>query len=307
MNTKHNPNRSQTIFLHDFTQIDCAMLYPGDGPKGQSWNVSMLCKGNLNDKGMIFDFSDAKRHAKLITKKMLDHKLIVRTSVLKQTKSKRFVACEKLDPKGDHRWFVINTYAESITSVPDQYFSPNLLTKYLENHLAALIAAQLPSNIQSVEISLSDLSENENYLNYTHALADHAGDCQRYHGHSGLLAVNLNDAYDSRLSRKAVARIQNSLFMTELYNTCIGNSSLYEEMVTCFPQISKAEVKDYFAFINYQGTMGEVAIWCPSDLPVWVGKKTTVENLSAHLKNCLELPSEASILLYEGIGKGAVS
>ena len=59
----------------DFAAAHSLRGYPGDCAKlhGHNWKIEVEVRGNkLNDIGMVIDFKEIKRHAKLVVKE-LDH------------------------------------------------------------------------------------------------------------------------------------------------------------------------------------------------------------------------------------------
>lgn len=303
---KEKAKKKFDIFINEFENIDCAILYRDIGPVGQSWKVNMRLTGSLNSDGMLIDFSYAKKQLRKIFKRVLDHKLLVRKSAVKKI-NKRYIACERVEKNSSKGWFTINTYSENITLIPDAFFLKSKLTSYIEHIICQEIMHQKPSNIEAVSISLRDYAKKSNYLSYTHSLAGHSGVCQRYHGHSGILNIFLNGQYNKVLSAKAINEIQNVFFVNSSYKASIENDKYYQDIIENFPHLANDHSEENSVFIKYQGSMGTIAIFCPYNLPMWINAETTAENIAAYLKDKLDIPEEASIHVYEGIDKGAVA
>ncbi len=52
------------LFVEGLTVIDCSFLHPDRGLVGESWSVNVSLHGDLDEEGVVFDFSHAKRQLK---------------------------------------------------------------------------------------------------------------------------------------------------------------------------------------------------------------------------------------------------
>ncbi|MBP5296617.1 MAG: 6-carboxytetrahydropterin synthase, partial [Bacteriovoracaceae bacterium] len=66
-----------SMFYNDVMNIDCSVFDPQRGPRGVSYAVSLELKGELGPEGVIVDFSLAKKKAKEIIDREIDHRFIV--------------------------------------------------------------------------------------------------------------------------------------------------------------------------------------------------------------------------------------
>ena len=66
-----------TLFVENITVMDFSYLHPLRGLLGESWIVDIELTGDLDNEGVIFDFSYAKKAIKKVIDTEFDHKLVI--------------------------------------------------------------------------------------------------------------------------------------------------------------------------------------------------------------------------------------
>ncbi|MCP4748610.1 MAG: hypothetical protein GY874_21110 [Desulfobacteraceae bacterium] len=291
------------IFTNDVTNIDCALLLPEIGPRGQSWKVDIEWAGKVNDdNNVILDFSYAKKLAKKILEQY-DHKIITRKSSVIKISDIKFLVAENITTSSGPSLFAMNTFEDTIVVLEDSMVTEKEIKKNLEILLADSILELCPENIVSLKVKLNDYSNKNTYWSYNHILKNHQGNCQKFHGHSGMLSIFTKGKLDYDLTSKVLKIINNSFFVSESYKTAPENSNLYKDLSDYFPQLKN--IHDT-VLIEYRGTKGPVAIIAPNSILNWLPVESTIENIAYHIKKTLNLSDCTKIQISEGINKGVI-
>lgn len=278
------------LFVDNLTVIDFAYLDGQRGLVGESWITDVVLGGELDEQGMVFDFSNVKRTIKRVIDERVDHRLVVPREY------------EGFVPSEDHpdtfywtlkdgRRIVHRSPEEAVVWLPTRQVVPSAVAALLEQELMAV----LPSNVASVSINLREEVIEGAYYHYVHGLKKHLGNCQRIaHGHRSPIRIDRNGHRDYDLERQWAKRWQ------DIY---VGSE---EDVVQ---RKVEADGTHYVTF-EYEANQGEFALTLPEDRVYMLDTDTTVEFIAAHIANALkqESPDDTfRVKAYEGVGKGAIA
>ncbi|RZA03589.1 MAG: hypothetical protein EOP11_15995 [Proteobacteria bacterium] len=282
---------AQTLFLRDFTVLDCALLDPKLGLLGESLYVSAELSGALNEKGFIFDFGPAKKTLKNVIDEVMDHRLVVPS------------VCASIRRQG-----VLLEYgeglsyeapAEALTIIEGAELSLPALSAYLE---AACLAA-LPKNVSHVKIELraEPRFQTEANFRYTHGLRLHDGNCQRlFHGHRNPIEVWVDGARDEAQERWLASEWENVHYA---HVETVSNLKALDLTLG-----RRAKAHDGIAEIEYSAPQGRFWGRLPANRLVLMAAEPSIENIA---RLGLELVREQGVrgalrvVAYEGLNKGA--
>lgn len=278
------------LFVDNLTVIDFAYLDPTRGLVGESWIADVVLGGELDDQGMVFDFSNVKRTIKRIIDERVDHRLVIPRGYegLSWNQDTPDTFTWALTD-GSH--IVHRSPDEAIVWLSAERVVPSAVAALLERELMAV----LPANVTSVEINLREEEIDGAYYHYVHGLKKHLGNCQRIaHGHRSPIRIDRNGRRDYDLER-SWARLWQDIY--------VGS----EEDVAR-RQVAENGVP-YITF-EYEANQGEFALTLPEKRVYMMGTDTTVELIAAHIADQLkaEFPSDTVLVkAYEGVGKGAIA
>lgn len=296
------------IFVDDAVSIDCAVIIPGFGPVGKSWTIDIKWKGTLDDEGVVFDFSLAKKSAKEAIEKLLDHKILVSNDSVKKIDGERLVFLDKCS--SDSSYFAVNTYSGTLAILDREVFEEikaNNTTTMLEKIIEGEILKNSPDNVKKISVKLKEHPEKENtyFFSYTHSLKNHFGDCQKFHGHSNVIKIFYGTKFDTEKSGKAAELLNNRYIVNESYLQKDTNSKLLKELYRNFPILNSC--KDTHYTFEYSGTKGDIALIMPVKRTLLLKGESTIEYLCKFILNQLNLKSDYKVFAYEGFKKGAIS
>ncbi|MDP4546651.1 MULTISPECIES: 6-carboxytetrahydropterin synthase [unclassified Marinobacter] len=278
------------LFVDNLTVIDFAYLDPTRGLVGESWIADVVLGGELDDQGMVFDFSNVKRTIKRVIDERVDHRLVI-------PRGYEGLHWDE-DQPNTFRWDLTNGGHISHTS-PDEavvWLSSERVEKpavaaLLEKELKAV----LPGNVTTVEINLREDIIEGPYYHYVHGLKKHLGNCQRIaHGHRSPIRIDRNGQRDTELEKRW-AKLWEDIY--------VGT----EEDVT--RRFVGDDGQHYISF-DYEANQGEFALTLPESRVYMLETDTTVELIAAHMADVLkaEFPEdEIRVKAYEGVGKGAIA
>ncbi|MEP2613247.1 6-carboxytetrahydropterin synthase, partial [Marinobacter alexandrii] len=190
------------LFVDNLTVIDFAYLDPTRGLVGESWIADVVLGGELDDQGMVFDFSNVKRTIKRVIDERVDHRLVI-------PRGYEGLSWDENQP--DTFQWALTDGSEIIHRSPDEavvWLSservvPSAVARLLEHELLAV----LPANVTSIEINLREEVIEGAYYHYVHGLKKHLGNCQRIaHGHRSPIRIDRNGYRDYELERKWASR-----------------------------------------------------------------------------------------------------
>lgn len=278
------------LFVDNLTVIDFAYLDPTRGLVGESWITDVVLGGELDDQGMVFDFSNVKRTIKRIIDERVDHRLVIPRGYegLSWNQDTPDTFSWALTD-GSH--IVHMSPDEAIVWLSSERVVPSAVAALLERELMAV----LPANVTSVEINLREDVIEGAYYHYVHGLKKHLGNCQRIaHGHRSPIRIDRNGhrAYDLE---QTWAKLWQDIYVgseEDVVRRHVGEDGV-----------------PYITF-EYEANQGEFALTLPEARVYMMGTDTTVELIAAHIADQLKLglPSDTILVkAYEGVGKGAIA
>ncbi|MFL1466248.1 6-carboxytetrahydropterin synthase [Marinobacter sp. HN1S83] len=278
------------LFVDNLTVIDFAYLDPNRGLVGESWIADVVLGGELDEQGMVFDFSNVKRTIKRVIDERVDHRLVVPRGYdgLAWTEEEPDTFTWTLT---DGSRIVHRSPDEAVVWLSSERVLPSAVAALLERELMAV----LPGNVTNVEVHLREDVIEGPYYHYVHGLKKHLGNCQRIaHGHRSPIRIDRNGHRDYELEKR---------WATLWRDIYVGS----EEDVT---QRWVAEDGVAYVTFEYEANQGEFALTLPERRVYMLATDTTVELIAAHMADQLkaEFPEESiRVKAYEGVGKGAIA
>jgi 6-pyruvoyl-tetrahydropterin synthase len=302
-------SRKSSIFIRNATVLDCALAIPHIGPRGKSWHVDIAWEGDTDAEGIVFDFALAKKAAKDTIDKWFDHRLLVPESSIIKRDSDRVVLGTSYVIHETQGFFALDTYEESVAILPDDVFlemRQSGRTNLLSSIIAKCILEVSPKSVSNVRVTLREPLEAalSYHFSYTHSLRQHSGNCQRFHGHSNIVEIFQDGELNLELCARAAQFLDASYLIPKIYLQENELSPRNLALLNAFPQIEKSAVRH--AHIEYSGSQGSVALILPAAAVTLMPQESTIENISAFLRESLELGANCSVVAYEGIQKGSI-
>ena len=278
------------LFVDNLTVIDFAYLDPARGLVGESWIADVVLGGELDDQGMVFDFSNVKRTIKRVIDERVDHRLVIPRGYEGLQWSE--------EAPNTFRWALTggghiehSSPDEAVVWLSSDRVVPSAVAALLEKELKAV----LPGNVISVDINLREEVIEGAYYHYVHGLKKHLGNCQRIaHGHRSPIRIDRNGhrAYD--LEERWAKLWQDIYVGTEedVARRFVGEDGI-----------------GYITF-EYEANQGEFALTLPEHRVYMLETDTTVELIAAHIADKLKAEfsgEEIQVKAYEGVGKGAIA
>jgi len=278
------------LFVDNLTVIDFAYLDATRGLVGESWIADVVLGGELDDQGMVFDFSNVKRTIKRIIDERVDHRLVI-------PRGYEGLTWDQDTP--DMFTWALTDGSHIVHRSPDEAIVWLRAERVDKAEVAALLErelmAVLPANVTSVAINLREDVIEGAYYHYVHGLKKHLGNCQRIaHGHRSPIRVDRNGKRDEELEH-SWAKLWQDIY--------VGS----EEDV-----VRRHVEEDGAAYITfeYEANQGEFALTLPEKRVYMMNTDTTVEFIAAHIADQLkaDFPSDTILVkAYEGVGKGAIA
>lgn len=279
----------QALFVNQLSTLDFSFLCPERGVVGETWLVDVTLWGELDDQGMVFDFSHVKKQIKASLDTLSDHRLLVPLTAEETTithqKEQLTVGLET--EKG---LITCSAPAQAMLLVDAAKITPELLTPFLEE---ALIQ-KLPDNITKVDLRVYPEEIGGAYYHYSHGLKKHDGDCQRIaHGHRSQIRVFVDEQRDQALE---------SWWATQWRDIYIATREDLQETFT-------DKSVEYYRF-SYTANQGYFEISLPSAICYLIDTDSTVELLASHIAQRLatQKPDKTiRVVAFEGLNKGAIA
>lgn len=297
---------SVTLFYNNVTVLDYAYLDKMHGLMGDALKVNIEFIGKVDQDGVIFDFSLAKKKVKEIIDFECDHRLVIPQNLAARDGGQisfqyNYGSKEKL--------LTYNAPEEAVCEIPyDHVSSHNLIA-----HLETLIMKEMPETVESVRLELEaeELDKDAIRFHYTHGLKDHFGNCQRlFHGHGNTLEIWVNGAREVELEHW----MSKELFSSSIHFLYWENVQNKGEVLSAFgsnPVTGRIPNGMGSVHIKYQSSQGEFEAKLPAESVFITQTETTVENLSMEfaqiVKNEVGPNRRVMVRAFEGIGKGAIT
>lgn len=286
-----------SLFVREITVLDYAYLDPSRGVLGGSLDIDVEFIGGLDEEGVVFDFSLAKKAVKKVIDDLCDHRLVCPRSSIKEDVEGRV----KLEWNYGAGYSIkYDCPSEAVCVLETDQVDTKSMMSYLEKETMKV----MPKNVERLVLH----AREENLYGapeyrYTHGLKQHYGNCQRLlHGHRNRIDVEVNG--------------EKSLKWEE---SCAKN---WNDIHLAFPEncpdqdLKMGSRQDHLqsVYVVYTSIQGKFEAWLPGSSVYIMPYETTVENISRHL--CETVAEEASKLeaidsvkvwAYEGIRKGSLS
>lgn len=286
-------NETVNLFVREITVLDYAYLDPVEGPLGGSLDVDVTFTGDLDEEGVVFDFSLAKKAVKRVIDDLCDHRLVM--------PSRHAVALEggvsRVTFKNGPSEFTYTCPSQGLCLLDVDDFSVEAMKSYLEAETMKV----MPENVDKVTLRFREenLGEAPHYR-YTHGLKQHYGNCQRLlHGHRNRVDVTVDGEHRPDLE----ARICESWKNIHLAypDNVVGDGHLLGQRQDHLNTIE----------IRYTASQGDFHAHLPGRDVYIMAAETTVENIGRHLRDRVQewVGPDASVEVhaYEGIRKGSAS
>jgi 6-pyruvoyl-tetrahydropterin synthase len=299
--------KNSKIFVRNVTVLDCGVWDKTRGPVGRSWNVDVEWHGTTDEEGVVVDFSAAKKIAKNIIDEQFDHRLLISEHNVLESQNGRKICVPYSSTLPENR-FLLETYPQSLAIVSDDVFDEIALDtcSKLERILAMAIHEGSPSNISRVTVKLNWHNQHKeaHFFNYLHSLRMHAGNCQRFHGHSNIVEIFSGGRLDEAASERVARFLDGKYLITPEYLCAATPLNLQHnsDILTGF-ELDTAE----HMWLKYSGTQGEVVVCAPRERVILMPDESTIEHISAWIHESFFADrSEVEVRGYEGLNKGAL-
>ncbi len=278
------------LFVRHLTVIDFAYLDPQRGLVGESWIVDVELEGDLDEQGMVFDFSHVKKALKAGIDDFLDHKLAVPTQLaglaIDQLKESVRVRLP-LDAGGE---ILHQSPPCALCMIATDAITPESVTPKLTETLRQ----RLPENVKRLGIVLRQEAIDGACYHYAHGLKKHHGHCQRIaHGHRSRLEIFQDGARVQRLEQAWAHKWR------DIY---IGTR---EDMVGT-PDIDGLSHTEF----AYEANQGHFYLRLPSQHVYLIDTDSTVEWIAQHIAQSLKQSASTQtveVRAFEGVDKGALA
>ncbi len=277
------------LFINNLTIIDSSLLDEERGIVGESWRVDVELEGDLNNQGMVLDFSDIKKQVKLAIDQDFDHKLLVPASNHNCSVTESTGEIEVEFQLNSGEWIRHSSPATAVTNIDtDRIDQKSLATAIMER-----ITPGLPDNVASFHLRLHHESAYDPSFHYSHGLRQHCGNCQRIaHGHRSRIEISQDGERNSDLETRWAEHWRDVYIGTK--------DDLADEFTS--------DGTTYLRF-GYQAEHGSFQLELPKRLCYTIDTDSTVENLAQHIADKLkqEHPdSDFQVRVFEGVDKGAI-
>ncbi len=279
----------QALFVDNLTVIDFAYFHPKRGIVGESLILDVELFGELNEEGMLFDFSFVKKRIKSCVDNLVDHKLLIARQqanvTIEETPQQLHLSLTTED--GDRFEHISPHQAVYLID------SESVTAKSIADVIRDEIKSILPDNVTKIELNLRPEDIKGDFYHYSHGLKKHFGDCQRIaHGHRSVIEVWENDQFSTKWSSH-IAELWQDIYLAT-------KEDIKSEQVI--------DGIDYWQF-EYHANQGLFQLTIAKHRCYLIETDTTVELIADYLANYLKNQSPAStfkVKAFEGVDKGAI-
>lgn len=276
----------QSLFVDNLTVIDFAYFHRERGIIGESLILDVELFGELNDEGMLFDFSYVKKRIKSCVDELVDHKLVVATDNPKVSIDRALDQVTIKLQTTKNQYYRHSSPAASLYLLNDEEVTPNSIMDSLVRPIRSI----LPNNVTEINLRLRPEKTEGPFFHYAHGLKKHSGDCQRIaHGHRSKIEIFENGEKSDHWS-KHIAK-------------------MWEDIYLATKEDLKSEDENHFTF-EYRANQGQFQLTIPKTRCYLIESDTTVELIASYLASYLAKQKTSSIFkvkAYEGVDKGAIS
>jgi len=277
------------LFVRHLTVIDFSFLHPDRGLVGESWIVDVELEGELNEQGMVFDFSHVKRVIKAGIDQFIDHKLVVPTQLPKlaveQESDQVHLRLELPHGEIGHA-----SPAQALALLDIAEVTPEQVAPVLATYLKEL----LPDNVRQVHLQLRPEDIDGAFYQYSHGLKKHDGNCQRIaHGHRSRIEI-LKDGKRCPDLEQQWAETWRDIYIAT------------REDQTAVVSVDGVEHLEF----RYQANQGSFYLRLPRQQVYMIDTDSTVEWIAQHIAQSLKQQapdSQIQVRAYEGVDKGSIA
>lgn len=284
----------QTLFVDHLTSIDFAYFDPQRGIVGESLLLNVALSGELNQQGMLFDFSFVKKHIKECVDKLVDHKFLIpktNPAVKILDKTDRYktdsLSLELTCTNGELIKHI--SPAEAVFFIEQDNINPQTISQAIKAEIRQI----LPDNISDFALQLTPEKIDGSYYHYSHGLKKHFGDCQRIaHGHRSKIQVWQDDIFSPEWSSH-IAELWQDIYLASKQDI--------QQSLT----IGKTE---YWTF-RYQASQGLFELTIAKHRCLLIDSDSTVELIALFLADYIKAKASQHVIrvkAYEGVDKGAM-
>ncbi len=280
----------QTLFVNQLTVIDFSYFHFERGIVGESLILDVELSGELNEEGMLFDFSFVKKRIKSYVDDLVDHKFLVAKNnpLVQYQQTPKQTSLELTTSNGE--LYRHNSPAEAVCLIDSEQVTPETICDQITRDITKI----LPDNIAKVILHLRAEEIEGDYYHYSHGLKKHFGDCQRIaHGHRSKIQVWQNDQFSEKWSSH-IAKLWQDIYL--------ATEEDIKESVTLNNQ-------DHWLF-EYHANQGLFQLIIPKQRCYLLKADTTVELIALFLADYVKQQSPNSsikVKAFEGVDKGAIA
>ncbi|WP_096087343.1 6-carboxytetrahydropterin synthase [Agaribacterium haliotis] len=274
------------LFVDQLTNLDFSYLDAKRGVIGETWLASIELRGELDEQGMICDFSTVKKLIRNWLDNTLDHKLLIprHSSALSRLEDGEQ---QSFDWHCSRGLIHSSAPADAHALLPVTDITPDSVANWCLDELKPLF----PSSVIELTLRFENEHIDGPYYHYSHGLQKHLGNCQRIaHGHRSRIDIWRNGEIAEDLKQAWAKRWCDIYIGTEAHCS------------------QDPEHQDNLLF-SYEAQQGHFLISLPKEHCYLISSDSTVELLAEHLAEQIKLAepqAQIRVKAYEGLAKGAI-